>query len=128
MVLLVRVLAAAAAVLGHVSPRPTCYNNSLQLVVVIGLSMLGPDSPDYHMLLRVLLLPQQCSGHVSPRTDLLRVLSATMRSALMLRGMVMLRNIMRHSCEGRTGTMLHALRLESYVPVLVDDADAACLR
>ena len=80
------------------------------------------------MLLRVLLLPQQCSGHVSPRTDLLRVLSATMRSALMLRGMVMLRNIMRHSCEGRTGTMLHALRLESYVPVLVDDADAACLR
>ena len=98
---------------------------------IVGLSMLGPDGPHrYQMLLRVLLLPQQCSGHVSPRTDLLRVLSATMRSALMLRGMVMLRSIMIPSCEGGTGTIyiLHALRLESYVPVLVDDADAACLR
>ena len=41
--------------------EPTYYT-SLHLVMIIGLSMLGPDGPDYHMLLRALLLPQQCSG------------------------------------------------------------------
>jgi hypothetical protein len=43
--------------------EPTyCVQKLATLVMIIGLSMLGPDGPDYHKLLRALLLPQQCSG------------------------------------------------------------------